>query len=126
MKRHFLPFAAFLLAFVPAAASASGIAALTDPAQHFNGEVVTVHGSVTNFHEAPSRYGGAFATFSVCADACVRVYAQGNPHIDNGQGVTVTGTFAAVDRIGGFVYYNQIETTELQIHSGNPTAPSHK
>ena len=123
MQRYLTTGSAFMLALLPAAALANGISSLTDTPQNFNGQSVTVRGVVANFHETPSQRGSAFATFSVCSNGCVRVYAPGNPKIANGQSVTVSGTFSSVDRINGYVYYNQIDSDAMSVHADNPVAP---
>jgi len=120
MKHVYPLLFAFGLTATPLCAFAGGISSITQSPQSFNGEQITVRGSVANFHQTVNSMGKSYATFSVCADACVRVFAIGIPRISNGQNVTVTGMFSMVDHIGSMVYYNQIDANELSIRSSSP------
>ena len=112
-----------LSALLPIVAQAAGISSIFDAPQVLNGKTITVRGTVVNFHENPS-LPVASVTFSLCGGGCVRVYAAGRPKLSNGQSITVTGTFSMVDHINGYVYYNQIDATELSIHGAPPAVPT--
>jgi hypothetical protein len=105
------------LAVVPSLAAASTIGDLTASPQQYNGDELSVQGAVSNFHQTSGVQGKAYAMFSLCANACVRVYASGNPRVKNGDGVVVSGTFTMVDHLDGQVFYNVLETNALNIHS---------
>lgn len=105
-----LPFAGQCGAYVE---HAPAIAQVVAAPKRYRGEVIVVTGRVRDLDQWRSRNGRDEEVFSVCADACVRVYMERRSPVHNGQLVTVSGPFYDLYRAGRSVYRNEIEATRV-------------
>jgi len=79
----------------------------------FNGQLVTIHGTITNFRERLSRRGNAYYTLDLSdAKQSIRVFSFGKSPCQSGA-VTVEGTFEKVKRQGRFVFYNEVTAARV-------------
>ena len=108
-----------LTAGLPLAAPAAGIAQITAHPKTFDGEVVSVSGTVSALRARTSRKGNPYETFTVCNGGCVHVFTFGQPPIRDGEQVTVAGTFAAVKHVGRYTFHNEIDTRSSDVHAGS-------
>lgn len=77
-------------------------------ADRFDGQVVTISGTITNFREAVSRRGHPYYTFDLSdGKEAVRVFSFGKSPCHSGR-VTVDGTFEKVKQQGRYMFRNEI------------------
>jgi hypothetical protein len=111
----FLWVAAVVVATSVAVASGTvSISALLATPSTYDGAHVVVTGTVSNVNPKTSRAGNEYETFSLC-DAnsnCVKVFTWGQPALNDGDRKTVRGVFSAVKHVGGYNFYNEIESDE--------------
>ena len=82
-----------------------------DPTR-FTGQMVTVHGTLTNL--VPRRMGGPGAVFDVMErGAFVRVLSLTPPPCSSGSSVTVNGRFLTTQSSGGQTFTNVIEAFSM-------------
>ncbi len=108
-----------LTAGLSLAASAAAIVQITAHPQNFDGQVVTVSGTVSALRARTSRKGNEYETFTVCNGSCIHVFTFGQPLIRDGGQVSVTGTFAAVKHVGRYTFHNEIDTRSSDVHAGS-------
>jgi len=104
-----LGFAIALTASAVAAITIDGI--LASPAT-YDGQHVTVAGTLHDLQEKTSQRGNAYDVFSLCADRCVHVFTFGRPKLVEEQKLTVSGTFSAVKHVGSYTFRNEIEADD--------------
>ena len=108
-------FALALLAASPAPSpspSPTRIADILAAPASFDGQHLTVNGTVQQLNERTSRRGNDYTTFDLCDASCVHVYSYGHPKIANGQTLTVNGKFFAVKHVGSVDFKNEIDADE--------------
>lgn len=97
-----------------AAAPVSPAQVLAHAAQ-YNGESVSVTGTVQDFRERVSRRGNAYETFELCGSTtCLHVFAWGDVPRADGDRSTVSGHFWTVKQVGRYTFYD-----ELDVDSGS-------
>ncbi len=96
---------------VPAAADAldtSVSAILADP-DRFDGQEVTIGGTITHLRQTVSRRGNPYYTFDLSdGTRTIRVFSFGRSPCKDGSAATVTGTFGKVHRVGRYVFSNEV------------------
>jgi CMP-2-keto-3-deoxyoctulosonic acid synthetase len=78
----------------------------------YDGQHVTVAGTVRDVEEKTSHKGNDYDVFQLCGDRCLHVFTFGRPPIAEGQKITVNGTFSAVKHVGSYTFRNEIEADE--------------
>ncbi|HEY6326594.1 MAG TPA: hypothetical protein VIW73_08820 [Candidatus Cybelea sp.] len=112
-KRFAIPAAIVgLLAALPTTSSAATIAQVLGSPSTYDGLHVDVRGTVAHLEQKTSHKGNPYVTFSLCSGQCVHVFGFGSPSLSDGQTITVHGTFAAVKRVGGYTFYNEIDAAD--------------
>ena len=106
----------FLLVLLPGslaqAVSTSPNAILTNP-DRFDGQAVTLTGTMTNLRERVSGAGNPYYTFDLSdGTRAIRVFSFGQAPCKSGQ-VTVDGTFQAVKRQGRYTFHNEVTATKV-------------
>jgi hypothetical protein len=93
MRRFFLT---ALLAALPIAAVAATLvpSAIVASPSTYDGQTVTVSGTVSNFMSKSTAM-GQFSAFQLCDSKCINVIDKTNQTHANGSTTTVTGTFHA-------------------------------
>ena len=91
------------------AADLSPSAVLKNPSQ-YDGQEITVAGTVSDFRTHVSHRGNAYETFKLCdAGACLSVFAWGTGPWDEGATISAKGRFWTVKREGRYVFYNELD-----------------
>jgi hypothetical protein len=114
MARRFL-FSVALFGFctaLPALAEAATIVQILNNPSSYDGRHVAVSGTVERLERKVSHRGNPYVTFSICSGQCVHVFAFGSPSINDGQTITVRGTFAAVKHVGGYTFFSEIDADD--------------
>ena len=94
------------------AATAADIAQNPD---RYDGQTVTVTGTIAAYRERVSRAGNPYTTFRLeDGGASVAVFAWKHQGLRNGLRVSVTGRFAMVKRVGRYTFYNEIEAQQIR------------
>jgi DNA polymerase III alpha subunit len=102
------------------AREATAQALLANPAQ-YDGQTVTVHGTVTGLRERTSRRGDAYTTFKLHdPSGAVSVFSWGHPTLKNRDRVEVEGVFQEVKHVAPYVFYNEIDARRIRAQSGTP------
>ena len=96
----------------PTVTPATHIADILANPTSFDGQHLSVSGSVAQLAEKTSRRGNDYTTFDLCETACVHVYSYGHPKIANGQTLTVTGKFFADKHVGSLDFKNELDADE--------------
>ncbi len=90
------------------------VLALVKNSDRYDGQIVTVMGTVTGYRERTSRAGNPYTTFRLeDAGASVLVFAWKHQGLRNGQRVQVTGKFLKTKRVGRYTFYNEIEAQRI-------------
>lgn len=102
--------AGLLLAFLPVgAAQVSPSEILADP-DKYDGQSVTLTGTVTNLRETVSRRGNPYFTFDLSdGKTAIRVFSFGKSPCHDKATATVEGRFDKVKRTGRYTFYNEVE-----------------
>jgi len=83
-------------------------------ADRFDGQAVTLSGTVTNFQEQVSRAERPYYTFDLSdGTEAVRVFSFGKAPCKSG-GATVDGTFAKVKQQGQYTFSNEVTATRVR------------
>jgi len=94
------------------AVQASPDTILTNPAR-FDGQSVTVSGTITNLRETVSRRGNPYYTLDLSdGKQAIRVFSFGEAPCRSGTAM-VEGTFARVKQVGRFTFHNEITATQV-------------
>ena len=95
----------------PAAISPSEL--LADP-DRFDGQTVTLQGTVEKFRERVSPDGAPYYKFRLSDEHyAVRVSSAGRSPCRNGMQATVDGIFEKVNRLGPRTHYNEVTATHV-------------
>ena len=107
-----------LVLCAPAAPVERGIsihALIQDPAL-YDGKVVTVVGTITDYRERISHGGNSYTVFRLTeADASVLVFSWNKQGRADGQRVRVTGTFSRIVQAGTSPVGNQIQAYRVEV-----------
>jgi DNA polymerase III alpha subunit len=100
------------------AREATAQAIIANPAL-YDGQTVTVHGTVTELRERTSRRGNAYTTFKLQdpSGGAVSVFSWGHPTSKNGDRVEVEGVFQEVKHVAPYVFYNEIDSRRVRAQS---------
>jgi len=108
-----------LLCLLAAATSASAQVVNTSPSEilasagRFDGQPVTISGTITNVQERVSRAGNPYYTFDLSdSKQAIRVFSFGTAPCRVG-GATVEGSFEKVKRQGRYTFYNEVTATRV-------------
>jgi hypothetical protein len=102
-----------LVAAATAAPGVSSVRAILDDPDRFDGQPVTLRGTITNLRERVSRRGNAYYTFDLLdGDRSLRVFSFGTPPCRSGA-ATVEGTFFKVKRQGRSTFYNEVDASTV-------------
>ena len=94
------------------ALDASPSAILTNP-DRFDGQLVTMRGTIGNLRETISRRGNPYYTFDLSdGTRAIRVFSFGKAPCRSGT-ATVEGTFAQVKQVGRLTFRNEITATQV-------------
>jgi hypothetical protein len=95
----------------PAAISPSEL--LADP-DRFDGQTVTLQGTVEKFREGVSPDGAPYFKFRLSDEqTAVRVFSFGRSPCRSGMQATVDGVFEKVNRFGPRTHYNEVAATRV-------------
>jgi hypothetical protein len=95
----------------PAAISPSEL--LADP-DRFDGQTVTLQGTVEKFREGVSPDGAPYYKFRLSDEqTAVRVFSSGRSPCRNGMQATVDGVFERINRLGPRIHYNEVTATRV-------------
>jgi hypothetical protein len=84
-----------------------------DP-DRFDGQAVTLQGTVEKLREKVSPDGAPYVKFRLSdGPSAVRVFSIGRSPCRNGMQATVEGTFERVNRLGRLAYYDQVTATRV-------------
>lgn len=109
-----LPFAGSCPAYV---ANVPAVSAVVRHQAAYSGKIIKVTGRVRRLEQWKARDGRPEEVFSVCDNACVRVFMRAHSAIAEGQRVTVRGPYYQAYHVGKHTYYNEIEATSAFPHS---------
>ncbi len=88
-------------------------ALLADPAR-YDGQIVTLTGTVTSLDVRVSQRGNSYYTFKLDdGSGRVTVFSFGDPPCPEGRAVNVEGQFLRVKEISGYTFYNQVDATRV-------------
>jgi hypothetical protein len=107
-----------LLGLFPTSATAQAVrtspSEILGNADRFDGQAVTISGTVTNFQEQVTRAGRSYYTFDLSdGTEAVRVSSFGKAPCKSG-GATVDGTFTKAKQQGQSTFYNEVTATRVR------------
>jgi hypothetical protein len=112
--------AAFLLAIALVALVVSAAAVDTSPTaifaspDRFDGQTVTITGSITSLRERVSARGNPYYTFDLSdGTRAIRVFSFGRRPCQDGSPVRVTGRFYREHRVGRYVFSDEVTATSV-------------
>lgn len=86
---------------------------LSDPAR-YDGQSVSLAGTLTQLDARVSRRGNAYYTFKLDdGSARVTVFAFGQPPCPSGSRVTVDGAFRRVKQVSGHTFHDQVDARRV-------------
>ncbi len=95
----------------PTATSPSELLANLD---RFDGQTVTLQGTVEKFREGVSPDGAPYYKFRLSDEqTAVRVFSFGRSPCRNGMQATVDGVFERINRLGPRTHYNEVTATRV-------------
>jgi hypothetical protein len=82
----------------------------------YDGQEVSVSGTVSRLKLKTSKGGKDYTTFSLMSESggSLTIFVWGQPKLKQGQKLKVTGTYRKVKRVGRYTFYNEIEATEIE------------
>jgi exonuclease VII large subunit len=82
----------------------------------YDGQEVSVSGTVSKLKLKTSKGGNDYTTFSLLSESggSLTIFVWGQSKLKQGQKVKVTGTYRKFKRVGRYTFYNEIETTEVK------------
>jgi hypothetical protein len=82
----------------------------------YDGQEVSVSGTVSKLKLKTSKGGNDYTTFSLMSESggSLTIFVWGQSKLKQGQKVKVTGTYRKVKRVGRYTFYNEIEATEIE------------
>jgi hypothetical protein len=82
----------------------------------YDGQEVSVSGTVSKLKLKTLKGGNDYTTFSLLGEAgrSLNVFVWGHSKVKMGQRVKVTGTYQKVKRMGQHTFYNEIEAIEIK------------
>lgn len=92
----------------PALARSATIAQILANPSSYDGDHVSVSGTIQKLERKVSAKGTHYVTFSLCSSQCIDVYGFGSANISDGQTITVFGTFQVVRHLDSFTFNNAI------------------
>lgn len=109
-----------MLAALPALSQqAIAVGDLVHNPGRYDKQIVSVTGTIAEYRERVSERGNPYTTFRLRdAAAEVAVFVWKHQGLGNGLRVRVVGTFSMVRRLGGYIFYNEIEAQSLAILKG--------
>ena len=115
----FFVVAPFLYCLLAVTALASAQAVSTSPSDilanpdRFDGQAITIRGTVTNLQERVSRAGNPYYTLDLRdGKQAIRIFSFGTAPCRAGT-ATVEGTFAKVKQQGRYTFYNEVTATRV-------------
>ena len=103
-----------LVAVVAARALPSSPAEILGAADRFDGQIVTISGTVTNVQPRVSRQGNAYFTFELSdGRKSITVFKFGESPCRAGATATVEGLFQTVKQVGRYTFRNQVDATKI-------------
>lgn len=88
-------------------------ALLADPAR-YDGQIVTLTGTVTSLDVRVSRRGNSYYTFKLDdGSGRVTVFSFGDPPCPKGSTVNVEGQFRRMKEMSGHTFYNQVDASRV-------------
>jgi hypothetical protein len=108
----------YLLSLLPTVATAQPVrtspSEILGNADRFDGQAVTISGTVTNFQERVSRAGRPYYTFDLSdGTEVVHVFSFGKAPCKSG-GATVDGTFAKFKQQGQYTFSNEVTAARVR------------
>jgi len=82
----------------------------------YDGQEVSVSGTVSRLKLKTSKGGKDYTTFSLVSGSggSLNIFVWGHSKLKQGQKVKVTGTYRKVKRVGRYTFYNEIEAMEIK------------
>jgi len=82
----------------------------------YDGEEVSVSGTVSKLKFKTSKSGNDYTTFSLIGDSggSINVFIWGQSKLKAGQKAKVTGIYRKVKKVGRYTFYNEIEAVEIK------------
>jgi hypothetical protein len=114
MKRSCILILPLLATVALAEVRSVSIAALLDKPDAFAGKQIRVMGEVEKFEQRTSKAGNSYFVFKLVErNKKVSVFSRGrlDPPLKDGSRAEVTGTFKMENKVGSYVYKNEIETS---------------
>ena len=100
--------------------TAAALALQTSPAEilgnpdRFDGQIVMVTGTLTNFRPTVSQRGNAYFTFDLSdGRQSITIFKFGESACRAGASVTVEGLFQKVKQVGRYTFRNQIDAAKI-------------
>jgi cytochrome c-type biogenesis protein CcmE len=103
-----------LLALASASQAAISPSELLADPDRFDGQAVTLQGTVEKFREGVPRDGSSYYKFRLSDEqAAVRVFSAGRSPCRNGMQATVDGIFEKLNRLGPRIHYQEVMATRV-------------
>jgi DNA polymerase III alpha subunit len=119
LSRHRLVGGFLLILLVGVPAFAQQVVTVGDLAHNpdrYDKQAISVAGTIEHYRERVSERGNPYTTFRLQdATAWVSVFVWKHQGLRNGLRVRVVGSFAKVRRVGGYIFYNEIQATSIGI-----------
>jgi exonuclease VII large subunit len=82
----------------------------------YDGQEVSVSGTVSKLKLKTSKGGNDYTTFSLLSESggSLTIFVWGQSKLKQGQKVKATGTYRKFKRVGRYTFYNEIEATEIE------------
>ena len=114
--RWFL-FPALLLGAPPASAGEAALSAVVQAPAQFDGQTLTLRGTITALNETVSRGGNDYTTFKLQdADGrAVSIFKWGHPSLKDGDWVEVEGIFRQTKHAGAYTFHNEVEAQSIRV-----------
>jgi hypothetical protein len=103
------------LVIVPPALALSATAgAILAAPERYDGQSVTLEGTVTHLSERVSQRGNAYYTFDLRdSTGVIRTFSFGKATCTEGMRATVDGTFERAKQVGRYTFYNEVTASRV-------------
>jgi hypothetical protein len=110
-------FPALLLGVPLASAREAALSTVVETPAQFDGQTLTLRGTITALKETVSRGGNDYTTFKLqdAGGRAVNIFKWGHPSLKDGDWVEVEGIFRQTKHVAAYTFHNEVEAQSIRV-----------